>query len=820
VADLRRIIEIVFAGRDDLSPISQRTAIDFRSIATHAAAASAAVLALEAAQLALAKTLLTTGFEAAAKYEASLGNLTKVLDDQEMRVLPEIEATLKGLSAIYATSINDVLKSSAGWKAAGFDAQEAIRLTEATLRSMVVSDLNAEQATESLLKIIKGLELTAKDAIPVLDVFNKVSDTSGASNKQLFEAVSRIAPQAKLAGFSIQELTAFLTPGIEKFQSGAEVAEAFETTVGNLVQPTKDVSSALQTLGVSLTDSSGKARAIKDVLFDVERAYLKLNDSQKLVVAGQLAGTDQAARLAGILSDNTKTMELLTVANGAAGSSLTEFSKKAEQAQFSVAKLNSQFELLTIAMGQQFYKSAQGAITGITQTSAALEQALKAGRFDQFFGMITSNFKDIEVTAVQVAERLPEVFDRVDFSGFIQSTRAMWEAAFGEIATDPVERAVASIQSLVDALEGLNNFALVIGGAVRIGFNAITAGVKQVVLSVEEASSRLLLLKAAVFGVFGEPLPPDLVDDIAKLSVAMANTRESLLKDGEDIKAGWKALEDGASGLAGFIDKDLVPSFSRLRGLINEGGDVFKSTPFVSTLADWGASLDTFKDKVETSNPFNPVAESAKKAVEGVKKSVDEIDKQAQRANETLRILSDLAKEEIKARVTLDVASIQAQANVMIATINSVADQAKSAAAAVAAIGSQIGQQAQAAAGMAGSIASVLKEGGFSRESINIANRLISAMGQQLSLQQRSLGLQERELAIQERLERQTRELTEAQTEYLRAKAQRIASGKDINIKFDATAVTPALRQLLNETLAEIQAQATEDGAEFLIGVT
>jgi len=61
-------------------------------------------------------------------------------------------------------------------------------------------------------------------------------------------------------------------------------------------------------------------------------------------------------------------------------------------------------------------------------------------------------------------------------------------------------------------------------------------------------------------------------------------------------------------------------------------------------------------------------------------------------------------------------------------------------------------------------------------------------------------------------------ELTKAQEEYLEAKTEALKNG-DGEIKIDGTGLSPALEMVMWEILEMVQVKATENQADFLLGI-
>lgn len=253
---------------------------------------------------------LTSEFVA---FEDALLDLQKVLSDTEGSA-KQFVGTVDKLSNRFAEAASNVLQGAANFKQAGFTVQESFELQEQALTLVRISELSAVEASELLISSLKGFKAPAKDAARLVNVLNAVSNKYATNLKQLAQGMAIISPIAKLMGFSFEETAGLLTPIIEVFRSGSEAGNALKITLLRLIDDNSQVVAALDSIGVSQKDLNGDLRSGKEILLDVQRAFLTLDDAQKVFVASQLAGARQAARSLEVLNGMAKVAGVAKVA--------------------------------------------------------------------------------------------------------------------------------------------------------------------------------------------------------------------------------------------------------------------------------------------------------------------------------------------------------------------------------------------------------------------------------------------------------------------------------------------------------------------------
>ena len=110
------------------------------------------------------------------------------------------------------------------------------------------------------------------------------------------------------------------------------------------------VSKALDSIGISLFDTTGQMRDLDDVLMDVGERWSTLDSIQQKYITTALAGSRQQTRLISIFQDWDKTMKYVQASSESAGATLAQQAKYTESMQYSLEKLNNAWEALIKGM--------------------------------------------------------------------------------------------------------------------------------------------------------------------------------------------------------------------------------------------------------------------------------------------------------------------------------------------------------------------------------------------------------------------------------------------------------------------------------------
>lgn len=424
---------------------------------------AATVLKVEAALAALAVGGLVLAFNESKKFEAALLELQKVLGDESGR-LDEAKQSAIGLSDQYGESSTKIVGAMAEWKQAGYDLNDSMLLTKDTMDLVIAGNLEAGEASEYLIGILKGFVAPAGEARHAIDVLNEVSNNYGTNVRELGIGMSQLAPIARLMGMDFEQTAGVLTPIIEIFRSGSVAADALKTALARMVDDRKPTIDTLTAIGVSQKDLNGNLKSGYDILLEVAAAFEKLTPEQQFYHAQNLVGIEQAGRLVAVLSNLDNALEVTRVAYGAQGSALAEVQIRLASAEVAVNRFISAAQNLAIAVGDQFRLAAVEAIKGGTDIEIALRNMVNAGTFAPIFDLIKEFATNLGADLKVIAQNLPEAFAGIDWSNLIASMRnvggsivGLFEAAFGDVDLTTVEGLRSAIQRVVDGVAALTN---------------------------------------------------------------------------------------------------------------------------------------------------------------------------------------------------------------------------------------------------------------------------------------------------------------------------------------------------------------------------
>lgn len=492
MADKQKTIEIIFGGVDKTSGAISSVGRNLDSLAGRVgdmtgplAGISDSILKLDAALAALGVAALAFATKEAVSFESALIDLQKVMSEGEGQA-GDYADTFSDLSSRFGVDAGSIIQSTADFRQAGYDIDEALTLVEQSLLAVNTADLTTQESAELLIGTLAGFQAPASQAANLLDVLNGVSNQAGASVSELGEGFKILSPIAKTLGLSFEETAALLTPVVEVTRSGSESANALKTAISNLIKPTKERKELLEEeLGIQL-EVNGQRRNTKDVLYDLIDATQGLDNTEKQRVATVIAGAEQMSRFLAVLNGAERSEEILKIAMESSGSALDEFSVKTQSAEFALKQLRAAFTTAAATAGLEYIDQTKEVTQATTNLVDSFREAIQGDNADVLFDALRGGLESFAEQVNIIAENLPEAFEGLDFSQLLTAFDGLsdelgdaFEAVFGTVDLSTVEGLESALQKVVDAFTALVNISSGIVSGLEPLFSAIGTGIQE-----------------------------------------------------------------------------------------------------------------------------------------------------------------------------------------------------------------------------------------------------------------------------------------------------------------------------------------------------
>lgn len=225
--------------------------------------------------------------EAMAKVQAISGSTASDFEKLRQKAIAMGEKT-KFSASESAEALNYM--AMAGWKA-----EDMIDGLDGVLALASASGTDLAKTSDIVTDGLTAFGLKAKDSGHFADVMATACANANTNVEMMGETFKYVGPVAGAMGYSIEDLALatglMANSGIKASQSGT----ALRSMISRMASPTDAVASAMERLGVEISDSEGNARPFREVLVDLRQSMKGLSETEKSQVASSIAGKNAMA---------------------------------------------------------------------------------------------------------------------------------------------------------------------------------------------------------------------------------------------------------------------------------------------------------------------------------------------------------------------------------------------------------------------------------------------------------------------------------------------------------------------------------------------
>lgn len=196
--------------------------------------------------------------------------------------------------------------------------------------------------------------MQAKDTNKFVDVLAQTANKSNTSVSMLGESFKYVAPVAGALKFNAQDVSTALglmaNSGIKASSAGTALRNLFT----RMAKPTKELQTAMDALGISLTDSKGNMKSLDTIMRETRKSFAGLTESQKAQYAAALAGkTGMSGLLAIVNSADSDFNELSTAIYNSDGACKKMYDTANNNLSGQLTILKSTIEGIGISFGER-----------------------------------------------------------------------------------------------------------------------------------------------------------------------------------------------------------------------------------------------------------------------------------------------------------------------------------------------------------------------------------------------------------------------------------------------------------------------------------
>lgn len=402
----------------------------------------------------------------------------------------------------------------AGWKT-----QDMVDGLKGIMDLAAASGEDLASTSDIVTDALTAFGLSASDSTHFADVLAKASSNANTNVAMMGETFKYVAPVAGALGYSVEDCSVAIglmaNSGIKAGQAGTSLRQM----LSRLAKPTDEVQSAMDQLGVSLTDSAGNMMSLDTVMSDLRNGFKGLSKAEQAQLATSLAGQEAMSGLLAIVNasdgDFDKLKDSIYNCKDAA-------ENMAAVAQDNLAGQITSLKSKAEGLGIAFYGSIQEPLKELASVGVkALEDLNNAYTSNGFVGFIN-----------EIGNKVPLLQSFTDaIAGLAEKTKSMSTDELMNLGKTAAVLAgagpaislfgsqIGNVQSAVEGFSGITTGVLSELGKLPKGFKSAT---KSATNFQKDFTGSLKRLGSAVTGPF-QVLTPKLSATVGKIGKVVSS---------------------------------------------------------------------------------------------------------------------------------------------------------------------------------------------------------------------------------------------------------------------------------------------------------
>lgn len=350
----------------------------------------------------------TAAIKVGADFESGMSKVQAISNasSTEMQQLTDKAKEMGAKTKFSATESADAFQYMA---MAGWQTTDMLDGIEGIMSLAAASGEDLATTSDIVTDALTAFGLSASDSSHFSDVLAQASSSANTNVGMMGETFKYVAPLAGAMGFSIEDTATAIglmaNAGIKSTQAGTSLRSIFT----RLAKPTKEVSSAMDTLGISIVNSDGSMKSLDTIMKDLRGSFKGLTAEQKTQMAAAIGGQEAMSGLLAIVNASDEDFDKLTdsIANsdGAA-------ERMAETMMDNLPGAIEQAGGALETLGLTFYEKVQDPLKETIQTITDMVDEMNTAFTEKGFDGLISAFGDSLAELSQMAvDAAPELID-------------------------------------------------------------------------------------------------------------------------------------------------------------------------------------------------------------------------------------------------------------------------------------------------------------------------------------------------------------------------------------------------------------------------
>ena len=318
----------------------------------------------------------------------------------------EMGAKTKFSAAESAEALNYM--AMAGWKT-----EDMLGGLEGVMNLAAASGEDLASTSDIVTDALTAFGYTAKDSGHFADILAAASSNANTNVGMMGETFKYIAPLAGAMGYSAEDAAVAIGLMANASIKGSQAGTSLRSILTRLTKPTKDSEMAMNDLGLSITDNTGRMKPLSEVVIDMRDAFAGLSENEKASYAAMLAGQEAMSGLLAIVNASDTDFEKLSGAIAGCNGAAEEMAGiMQDNLKGKITLLQSALEGLGISAYEIFDDELKTSVDSATRAVGRLQKSMDSGDLGVSMRKFSESLGEMLEGAIDFGEdALPVVID-------------------------------------------------------------------------------------------------------------------------------------------------------------------------------------------------------------------------------------------------------------------------------------------------------------------------------------------------------------------------------------------------------------------------
>lgn len=299
--------------------------------------------------------------------------------DSSSKAYMQMRKQAQDLGASTRYSASEVAEGMNYMAMAGWSAEQTMAGIPAVLDLAAASGENLGTTSDIVTDAMTAFGMKAEQAGEFADILAAASSNANTNVSIMGDTFKYVAPIAGSLGFNAKDTAIAIGLMANSGIKGSQAGTALREGLINLVNPSEDAKKAMDTLGISVTDSKGNMKSFRTIMGDLREKMGGLSETQKASAAATIFGKEAMSGWLAIINSSDKDFNKLTNSiDNSNGATKRMVGTMEGGIGGAFRNLKSAIEGLGIAIGERlapYIEKAAKYITDLAQKFKALSPA-------------------------------------------------------------------------------------------------------------------------------------------------------------------------------------------------------------------------------------------------------------------------------------------------------------------------------------------------------------------------------------------------------------------------------------------------------------